>query len=668
MNQITSPVPNPNYSNQYPSNQPGIKPAPLRFGSQSLSPNELKTASQQIKQNKTLRVIPLGGLGEVGKNLNVIEYGQDAIIVDAGFMLGIDFPGINYAIPELTYIERIKSKIRGYIFTHGHLDHVGAMPYILPMAPAPCYGSRFTLDMLERVVKDRNINQDLDKRVLNPDTHETLTVGPFEIELVRITHSIPDACAVVITTPEGKIVHTGDFKLDPTPLDGKVSDLERLRQLGMENVLLLMSDSTNCEDAGRTPTEAVIEPSLQQIFSSVRGRIIISAVSTNINRIQMIINAVVKTGRKVAIDGRSMLANIELAVKNGFMKIPAGTIVAMRDCGRLADHELAIVSTGHQGELNSVLLRMASGEHKFIKLKPMDTVILSSSVIPGNEKAVVAVVDRLMREGARVFRHETRELDNTGPLHVSGHARRDELSDMLGMIKPRFFMPIHGEYHHQLRHAQLGAELGLEPPKIFVLNKGEVLELAQGLALSTEKVPAGALLIDQTGAVVSGVVIKDRQLMTEDGIVVTVLTIDRKNGQLLTSPDIITRGFIYIRDSEKLLDSFRTELRRFAARRYRQLDANRFKQELRDFASNFLYRATQRSPIIIPVVNIVGNSPAKSQSPASKAAHLGSTQNLPQATVSGQRTKSNPPKSPSVPGAKTFDQSRPSTPQGPTPY
>jgi ribonuclease J len=309
-----------------------------------------------------------------------------------------------------------------------------------------------------------------------------------------------------------------------------------------------------------------------------------------------------------------MLANIELAVKNGSMKIPAGTIVPMRDSSKIADQQLAIVSTGHQGELNSVLMRMASGEHKFIKLKPSDTVILSASPIPGNEKAVVQVVDRIMREGVRVYQHITRELDGHGPLHVSGHGNRDELSEMMLLMRPKYFVPIHGEFHHQIRHAELAVENGIPKDNVFVLDNGDVLELSAQKAAKTGRVPAGTQLVDQTGAIVPNLVIKDRLLMGEDGIVVAVLTLDRKSGRSLSSPDIITRGFIHIKENEVLMSELRNELRRFTIRRFAKVDINRFKQELRDHITNFLYKQTQRTPIVIPVVNAVGSTPTPSRS------------------------------------------------------
>ena len=553
-----------------------------------------------------LRIVPLGGLGEVGRNMNIIEYGNDAIVVDAGFRLGIDLPGINYAIPDFTYFEQIKHKLRGYVFTHGHLDHIGAMPYLLPLAPAPVYGSRFTLDMLERQMLDRDPNTRLDKRYINPELHEKVVIGPFRLELARVTHSIPDSTAAIIETPLGKIVHTGDFRIDPSPLDGRLTDLERLRQIGNEGVLLLMSDSTRCEVPGRSLTEKVIEPTLLELFKRADGRLIVSAVSTNINRVQMIINAVVSTGRKIAIDGRSMLANIELAIRSGFIRIPKGTIVPMRDVARIGDRELAIISTGHQGELGSVLMRMASGDHKFIKLKPTDTVILSASPIPGNEKAVALVVDGLMREGTRVYQQGTREIDAHGVLHVGGHGLRDELSEMIMLTRPKYFMPIHGDFRFQVRHAELAAENGIPKPNIFVLDNGDVFEIGEHTAAKTGRVPAGTQLVDQTGEIVPGLVIKDRLLMSQDGIVVIVLTIDRASGQNLSSPDIITRGFIYVKESEELMNSLRTQLVQFGLRRFNKVEINRFKQELRDEINSFLFSHTGRSPLIIPVVNAVG--------------------------------------------------------------
>lgn len=570
-------------------------------------------SGQSQTNGKALTITPLGGLGEVGKNLNVIEYGDDAIVVDAGLKLGVDLPGINYAIPQLDYLKKIKHKIRGYVFTHGHLDHVGAMPFVLPIVNAPCYGSHFTLGMLERIVKDRDVSLHIDKRTLNPDAHDRVQIGPFKIELVRVTHSIPDACAAVIDTPVGRILHTGDFRIDPNPVDGKKVDSERLRQLGQEGVLLLLSDSTGCEKLGHTISESEIEPTLSQLINQSSGRVVISAASTNINRVQMIINAAIEANRKVALDGRSMLANLELAIQLGFAKIPSGTIVPMRDVSRIPEGELAIVSTGHQGEEFSALDRMASGDHKHVKLKLGDTVIFSASPIPGNEKSVVRVVDRLMREGAQVYQHVTREVDETGHLHVSGHGSRDELTEMINLTQPKFFLPIHGEYHHQVRHAELAADSGMSNHNIIVADNGDRLELTADKFRRVDHVPGGALLIDQSGSLVQDVVIKDRLLMSEDGIVVVILTLHKRSGELLSSPDIITRGFIYMRENEELMKNLRNELRHFTARRSRKVEIDRFKQELRDDVNQFLYRRTERSPLIIPVVNVVESAKAKAK-------------------------------------------------------
>ncbi|MBI4101164.1 ribonuclease J [Candidatus Microgenomates bacterium] len=595
-------------NHQLASQRAGMEASPANrssFNAQTATVLKTRPQVSGFQTSPTLKFIPLGGLGEVGRNMNILEYGNDAIVIDAGFRLGVDLPGINYALSEFTYLEKIKLKIRGYVFTHGHLDHVGAMPFILPNLPAPCYGSRFTLEMLERLMLDRDVNFKIDKRFIDPDSHEKIKIGPFMIEMVRVTHSIPESCALVIDTPAGKIVHTGDFKFDPTPLDGKQADLTRLRQLGSQNVTLLLSDSTNCERLGRTPTEKLIEPTIKSLISQAPGRVIVSAVSTNINRIQMIINAAIAAGRKVVIDGRSMLANIELSVRHGFVKIPRGTIVAMRDLNKVADKDVAIVSTGHQGEINSVLMRMASGEHKFVKLKPSDTVILSASPIPGNEQAVIAVVDRLLREGTKVFQHTTAELDGTGPLHVSGHGNRDELAEMIKMVRPKYFAPIHGEFHHQVRHGELAIQNGVPKHNVFVLDNGDVLELTPRRVAKNGRVPAGTQLVDQTGEIVPNLVIKDRLLMGEDGMVVAVLTLNGR-GQHLTSPDIISRGFIHMKDNGELINQLRQQLRHFTARRFGKFELSRFKQELRDDMMAFLYDRTQRSPIVIPVVNIIG--------------------------------------------------------------
>ncbi len=574
-----------------------------------------KQANQLDTGTPKLKVIPIGGQDEVGnKNMTVIEYGNDALVIDCGFGLGVDLPGINYAVNDITYLESIKHKIRGYVFTHGHLDHIGGTPFVLPKIPAPIYGSTFTLGMVEKQIKDSDMEIDYEPESvpMNIDNHERLKVGPFFVELVRVTHSIPDSSAVVIDTPVGRIIHTGDFRLDPEPLDQHPTDLDRLKELGRDEVLLLLTESTNTEAPGRTPTEHTLEQSFHDILHQSRGRVIVSSFSSNINRIQMILNASVESGRKVAIDGRSMLATVELAFKLGYMKIPQGTIVPMKDISNLDDGDVTVICTGSQGEPNAALQRMSMGSHNHVKLKESDTIILSSNPIPGNEVAVMDNVDRLMRTGASVFRHRTHELDGCGPLHVSGHGNRDELKEMLEMTTPKYVMPNHGPFVHRKRYIEIAKSAGIDQDRVALIDNGDVLEFDdKGKMRQDGSVPAGSILVDQTGALVPNLVIKDRLLMSDDGIVVVILTVDKQSKRLLSSPDVISRGFIHMQERSDLVGALRDQLRDFANKRIRRSDLKQFKQELRDEASSFLYHETQRAPMVIPVVNMVGGGGSK---------------------------------------------------------
>lgn len=572
---------------------------------------QARQAKESDAQDPKLRVIPLGGQDAIGnKNMAIIEYGNDAIVVDCGFALGIDLPGINYAIPDITYLESIKHKLRGYVFTHGHLDHIGATPYVLPRFPAPVYGSKFTVGMLEKQIDDSDLELDFkpETTAMNIDNHEKLKIGPFFVELIRVTHSIPDSTALVIDTPVGRIIHTGDYRLDPEPLDHHPTDVARLEELGAKDVMLLMAESTNTESPGRTATEHTLEQSFHDILHQSPGRVLVSSFSSNINRIQMIINASVESGRKVAIDGRSVIATVELAVKLGYVKIPKGTLVAMRDIANTDDKKVTIICTGSQGEPNAALERMSTGDHNYIKLKDSDTVVLSSNPIPGNEVAVMENVDRLMRAGATVFRNKTHEIDGCGPLHVSGHANRDELKQMLEMTKPDYVMPNHGSYVERSRYVGLSKEVGIQKDRVALIDNGDVLEFdSNGKMRQKGQVPVGSILIDQTGAIVPNLVIKDRLLMSNDGIVVVVLTIDKKTKRFLSSPDIISRGFIHMQENAELVENLRSQLREFTKQKINRLDVTQFKQELRDEVSGFLYQNTQRTAVIIPVVNMVAS-------------------------------------------------------------
>ncbi|HSX44057.1 MAG TPA: ribonuclease J, partial [Candidatus Saccharimonadales bacterium] len=434
------------------------------------------------------------------------------------------------------------------------------------------------------------------------------------IELIRITHSIPDATSVCIDTPVGRIIATGDFRLDPEPLDQHPSDISRLKQLGDEGVLLLLSDSSYSGEPGRTPTEHTLQESFHDVIGKSDGRIFCAVFSSNMNRIQMIVNAAVEAGRKVALDGRSMMTYAEIAVRQGILKVPKGTIIAMRDAANIPDDQLLVMCTGGQGEPNAALQRMSEGTHKHIKLKVGDTVLISSSPIPGNEVSYDMISNRLAEMGARLYRQPSHEVDGCGPLHVSGHARRDEMRDMLNMVRPKFFIPVHAGMLRRKYHAELAIEEGWPRDDIILARNGDsYLLTAEKYELGPE-VPHGSLLVDQTGALVSNIVVKDRLLLAEEGLVSIILTIDKRTGALMTSPDIISRGFIYMRDSEQLMNDFRIELRRAVSQRYKRVDLDRFKQELREHVTHFLFEQTGRSPIVIPVVNVVGG---KSEKPTS---------------------------------------------------
>ena len=572
-----------------------------------------KPRANKIDDTPRLRVIGLGGMDGAGsKNMQLIEYQNDAIIIDCGNDLSVDLPGINYGICDTSYLEQIRHKLRAYVITHGHLDHIGGLPHIVPGFPAPIYGSRFSIGRVQEIFENFGLplpdGFELKTVIMNEDTHEKLKVGEFYVELVRVTHSIPGSTVVVVDTPVGRIINTGDFRLDPNPLDHERTDTERLIELGNEGVLALFSESTSTAKPGRTPSESTIEQSFVDIMDRAPGRIFIGLFSTNMNRVQMIVNAAIHHNKKIAMDGRSMVSTLEMAVRNGFMKVPKGTFVPIASVPNMKDTDVVIVCTGSQGEPSSALQRMASGEHRHIKLKEADTVVLSSTPIPesGNDKLVGAMVDGLMQKGVHVFEHRYHEIDNIGPLHVSGHAARDEYADMINMLKPKFFVPIYGPYSSKRRHIDIAIEQGIPRKDTANVGNGVVLAFTPDSMEEVGQVPHGTVLVDQTGAIVSSVVIKDRLVLAEEGLVAVVLTIDRKSGNLVTSPDIISRGFIYMRDNEDLMNGFRAELRRAVQQRFKRVDLDRFKVELKDHIMHYLFEQTGRSPIVIPVVNIIG--------------------------------------------------------------
>jgi ribonuclease J len=586
---------------------------------------KLDRQANLIDDTPRLKIIGLGGMdGGGSKNMILLEYINDAIVIDAGNDLGVDLPGINYGIADTTYLESIKHKLRGYVITHGHLDHIGGLPHIVPKIPAPIYGSKFTIGRVEEIFNNFGLPMpegfELKTVMMNEDTHEKLKVGAFFVELVRVTHSIPGSTCVIIDTPVGRVVNTGDFRFDPDPLDHERTDMDRLKEIGKEGVLVLLSESTTTERPGRTPSESTIAPSYVKILEQAPGRVFVAIFSTNINRIQMIIDAAVHHGRKIALDGRSMMSTLEMAVRHGFVKVPKGTFVPINSANSLPDDKVVVICTGGQGEPSSALMRMSTGDHRNIKMKPQDTVVLSSTPIPetGNDALIGSMVDDLLRKNVHVFQHTTRELDGCGPLHVSGHASREEFREMIDMMRPKFFVPIYGAFRSKQRHIDIAIEEGIPRKNTYNAENGDVLAFTKDKMEHLGQVPHGTVLVDQTGAIVSNVVIKDRLMMSQDGIVAVVLTVDRKTGSLLTSPDIISRGFIYMRDNEELMNNLRNELKRASQQRFRRVELDRFKQEIKEHVTHFLYENTQRSPIVIPVINVVGrgaNNNAKSQDP-----------------------------------------------------
>jgi ribonuclease J len=572
-----------------------------------------KPRANVIDDSPRLKIIGLGGMdGGGSKNMILVEYTNDAVILDCGNDLGVDLPGINYGIADTAYLDQVKHKLRAYIITHGHLDHIGGLPHIVPKFPAPIYGSRFTIGRVEEIFENFGLPMpegfELKTVTMNEDTHERLKIGEFFVELVRVTHSIPGSTMIVLDTPVGRLINTGDFRLDPNPLDHERTDMDRLKELGDEGVLALLSESTTTERLGRTPSESTIEQSFKDIMDQAPGRIFVGLFSTNMNRVQMIINAAVHHNKKVAMDGRSMVSTLEMAVRHGFVRIPKGTFVPIASASTMKDQDLVVVCTGSQGEPSSALQRMSNGEHRHVKLKEQDTVILSSTPIPysGNDAKIRTMVDDFLKKGVHVFRHETRELDNVGPLHVSGHASRDEYADIINITKPKFFVPIYGDFTSKKYHIDLAIEQGIPRANTLNVGNGEVISFTKDKMEQAGEVPHGTILVDQTGAIVSHIVVKDRVLLSEEGLVAVVLTVDKKSGSLLTSPDIISRGFIYMRDNEEIMNGLRVELKRAVQQRFKRIDLDRFKAELKDHVTHYLFEHTQRSPIVIPVVNVIG--------------------------------------------------------------
>ncbi len=573
---------------------------------------EVKATAKPVSMSKTdagkLKIIPLGGLDKIGKNMMALEYENDIIVMDIGFMFpGPETPGIDYIIPDTTYLEERKHKIRAHLITHAHMDHVGGIPFILPKLPAPIYAANFTAKFIERQLEEYKLPFKPEIRTVDQDSGEKIQLGAFSIEFIRITHSIPDACSIAIHTPVGTLINTGDWRFDDDPLSGKPSNKARLKELGDEGVLMLMCDSTSCENMGTSPTEQEIIETLDEIFiRNYNKRVIISSFASQVDRIQVFVDAAHKAKRKLALAGRSLLSNMEIAVKLGYVKVPPGLLIKAADVSKYQDGEVAVLTTGHQGEENSGLVRMGKGEHKDIKLKASDVVVLSSSIIPGNEKSVWGMVDDLFRWGPYVYQQATRTFDDLGIMHTSGHAYYEEVKEMISLVRPKYYLPIHGEVHHMVHNAEIAKRGGVvKPENVFVIENGQTLEAMDGAVKLGPIVQSGSVLIDGSGiGDVQDIVLKDRLAMASDGIFTVIATVNRKTGKLVTSPDIISRGFIYVKDNEELLNSSRTIVKNIFANRNPKTPPNSpiVKARMRDELSNLLYKVTKRSPIVLPVV------------------------------------------------------------------
>ncbi len=545
-----------------------------------------------------IALIPLGGLGEIGKNMMAVRFGDKILVIDCGLM----FPeeemlGIDVVIPDITYLLENREQVQGIVLTHGHEDHVGALPYVLRQINVPVYGTKLTLGLLMGKLREQGIERDVQLYTVKP--RDTVQIGPFKVEFIRVSHSVPDAVALAIHTPIGTIVHTGDFKVDHTPVDGEIVDFFKFAQLGERGVLVLLSDSTNVERPGFTLSERVVGNTLDEVFRQARERIIMATFASNVHRLQQAITAAHKYDRKVAIVGRSMVNVVGIAHDLGYLSIPEGTLVEVDEASRLPKNKVLYISTGSQGEPMSALTRMALGDHRQVEIMPGDTIIISASPIPGNEKLVGRVIDLLFKQGANVV------YDQVSGIHVSGHPSQEELKLMINLTRPRFFVPIHGEHRMLIRHARLAREMGIPPGHIFVCENGQVLEFSKRTGRLAGRVTAGRVLVDGLGVGdVGNIVLRDRKQLSQDGILIVVVTISRDSGTIVAGPDIVSRGFVYVRESEQLMEEIRekvkTVLEKCLEKGMNEWSA--IKSQIRDALGKYLYEKTRRRPMILPII------------------------------------------------------------------
>ena len=549
------------------------------------------------KGAQKLQIIPLGGLGEIGKNMTVIRVDDEILVIDSGLMFpDEDMLGIDLVIPDISYLIENKDKIKAIVLTHGHEDHIGALPYVLKKINVPVYGTRLTLGILEGRLKENGVDSSNLHSVMQGDI---INVGCFSVGFIRVNHSIPDAVGLSIKTPVGMIVHTGDFKLDYTPIDGKMTDFRRFSDLGNRGVLVLMADSTNSEREGHTPSERTVGAAFDRAFHNARGRIIVATFSSNVHRIQQVIDTAVRYKRHVAVLGRSMVNVVNISLELGYITAPEGTIVDIDEIHNYRMEQMVIITTGSQGEPMSALTRMSMSDHRKVGIVPGDTVIISATPIPGNEKLVSKTIDNLMKLGANVIYGR-----NQG-IHVSGHASREELKLMHNLVRPKFFIPVHGEQRMLQTHAKLAREMGMDSNHILISDIGRVMELTQNSARLAGTVTAGQVFVDGLGVGdVGSVVLRDRRHLAQDGMIVVVMSMSGEDGSLVSGPDLITRGFVYVKESEGLME----ELRQVALEAINSVDArystdwSAIKGAVKGDLSNYLYKKTKRSPMILPVI------------------------------------------------------------------
>jgi ribonuclease J len=546
---------------------------------------------------RAVRLIPLGGLGEIGLNMMLVEFGDDVIAVDCGLMFPDDeLPGIDYVIPDFTYVLARGDGFRAVVLTHGHEDHIGAIPYLLRAANVPVYGTPLTLALVGEKLREHGLLEGADLRVMRP--RAAFEVGPFRVEPIRVTHSIVDGIGLAVETPAGTVVLTGDFKLDPSPLDGEASDEGRFAELGDRGVLVLCSDSTNVDRPGHTPSELAVGAALAERFARASGRIILATFSSHIHRIQQVLTQAAHFGRRVALLGRSMERNVAVAAELGYLRVPAGLLLPLEDLVALPPERQVILSTGSQGEPNSALALMAAGEHKYVRIERGDLVVISARVIPGNERTVGRVINALYRLGAEVL------YDDNAFVHVSGHASQEDLKRMLALTRPRYFVPVHGEYRHLLGHARLAAAAGLPADHIFLIEDGAGLEATPTSARVVEGFPADRVLVDGKGiGDVGAVVLRDRQILNEDGVIAVSLAVDAK-GALVAGPEIATRGVIYVKENEALLEALRAAVIAALAERASDEPSDReaIGARVRLAVRQFVNQRFQRKPVVLPMI------------------------------------------------------------------